>query len=85
MRVLVLVLVRKLVVVLEQMWVGKPMEMLVLVQMLELVLESDSPEALMLVEMWEEMQELVVVLTQVWMLVLVLVSLEVLQVRERVV
>jgi hypothetical protein len=55
MLVLVLVLVRKLVVVLEQMWVGKPMEMLVLVQMLELVLESDSPEALMLVEMWGEM------------------------------
>jgi hypothetical protein len=44
-----------LVVVLEEMLVGKPMEMLVLVQMLELVPESVSLEVLRLVEMWGEM------------------------------
>jgi hypothetical protein len=47
--------VLQLVVVLEQMWVGKPMEMLVLVRMLELVLEWVSLEVLRLVETWEEM------------------------------
>jgi hypothetical protein len=44
--VLVSLVVRQLVVVLEQMWVGKLMQMLVLVQMLESVLESGSPEVL---------------------------------------
>jgi hypothetical protein len=44
--VLVSLEVLQLVVVLEQMWVGKLMQMLVLVQMLESVLESGSPEVL---------------------------------------